>query len=250
MSRTYLIAEWIRSEVERAGAAGAVVGLSGGIDSAVVAALAAHGLGPHRVLGVIMPAHSNPLDLEHAELLARTFNIPTKTVNLSTVWDVLVATLPPGSEMARANIKPRLRMLTLYHLANTNGYLVAGTGNKSELMVGYFTKFGDGGVDILPLGALYKNQVRRLAKELGVPEPIIERTPGAGLWEGQTDEAEIGLSYEELDAILVAIEQENTSGFPPDKVAKVEEMIAASAHKRCPPRLFEPSEFLAPAEPR
>ncbi len=233
-------AEWIRIKVEQAGASGVIVGLSGGIDSAVVAALAARGLGPERVLGVMMPAHSQPEDLAHAELAARAANIPTTTIDLTAVFDLLVKTLPPGSDLAMANLKPRLRMLTLYHLANTRGLLVAGTGNKSELMAGYFTKYGDGGVDILPLGGLYKHQVRDLARDLGVPAPIIERPPSAGLWAGQTDEAEMGITYEDLDAILAAIARGDATGFPPEKVAKVWALIANSEHKRQMPPVFEP----------
>ncbi len=233
------IAEWIRNQVEQAGASGVIVGLSGGIDSAVVSWLAARGLGPERVLGVMMPAHSHPEDLAHAEEAARACNIPTTTVDLSEVFDLLCKTLPPGNDLAVANLKPRLRMLTLYNLANTRGLLVAGTGNKSELMAGYFTKYGDGGVDILPLGGLYKHQVRDLARELGCPVSIIEKPPSAGLWAGQTDEAEMGITYEDLDAILAAIERGKTDSFPPEKVERVRVLMACSEHKRHTPPIYE-----------
>lgn len=234
------VAEWIRAKVEQAGAFGVIVGLSGGIDSAVVAALAARGVGPERVLGVMMPAHSHLEDLAHAEEAARAINIPTTTVDLSEVFDLLCKTLPPGNDLAVANLKPRLRMLTLYNLANTRGLLVAGTGNKSELMAGYFTKYGDGGVDILPLGGLYKHQVRDLARELDCPVSIIEKPPSAGLWAGQTDETEMGITYEDLDAILAAIERGDTDASPPEKVAKVRKLIAVSEHKRRTPPVYEP----------
>jgi NAD+ synthase len=236
------IAEWIRTQVEQAGAKGAIVGLSGGFDSAVVSALAARGLGRDRVLGVMMPAYSHPEDLEHAEEAARSCDIPTITVDLSGVFDLLRETLPSGSDLAVANLKPRLRMLTLYYLANTRGFLVVGTGNKSELMAGYFTKYGDGGVDILPLGGLYKHQVRELARELSCPVSIIEKPPSAGLWTGQTDEAEMGITYEDLDAILAAIERGDTAGFPPEKVERVRAMMACSKHKRQTPPIFEPGQ--------
>jgi NAD+ synthase len=242
MSVVDSIADWIRARVALAGANGVVVGLSGGIDSATVAALAARGLGPDHVLGAIMPVHSQPEDLTHAELAAETFGIHTTTIDLSDAFDVLLRSLPDGSDLANANLKPRLRMLTLYHLSNTKGLMVAGTGNKSELLVGYFTKYGDGGVDILPLGGLYKHEVRTIARELGVPTAIIEKAPSAGLWADQTDEDEMGITYGELGSILEAIERGDTTGFPPDRVARVEQMIADSEHKRHMPLTFSGAE--------
>lgn len=241
MSLADQIAAWIKEQVTQAGMQGGVVGLSGGIDSAVVAGLAARALGPERVTAAILPVHSNPQDVEHAKLAAAAFGLEPLLIDLSRAYDVLHETLPPGSELADANIKPRLRMIALYHLANTRQALVIGTGNKSEEMIGYFTKYGDGGVDILPIGGLYKHQVVALAREIGVPEPIIAKPPSAGLWPGQTDEAEMGMSYDELDAILAAIERGDTSGFPPDRVALVERMIAKSEHKRRLPPVFEPA---------
>ncbi len=242
MSLADSIASWIRSQIDEAGAKGAVVGLSGGIDSAVVAGLAARGLGNKRVLGVIMPAHSQPLDIEHAELVAKTFDIETLTVDLSDLFDLLMKLLPSGNQLATANLKPRLRMMTLYHVANTRGLLVVGTGNRSELLAGYFTKYGDGGVDLLPLGSLYKRDVRAVAKDIGVPEEIIARPPSAGLWAGQTDEEEMGISYEDLDGILNALDRGDISNYPDDRVAKVQRMIAGSAHKRRPAPIFEPGQ--------
>jgi NAD+ synthase len=147
----------------------------------------------------------------------------------------LLGALPDTSDLARANIKPRLRMTTLYALAQTHGYLVAGTGNKSEIAVGYFTKYGDGGVDIEPLGELYKTQVRLLAAKLGIPQTIIDRPPTAGLWEGQTDEGEMGITYEALDTTLAAIEAGDTGHLDPAQVARVQQMLASSAHKRSMP---------------
>jgi NAD+ synthase len=148
----------------------------------------------------------------------------------------MLAALPSDlQEMAMANIKPRLRMAALYALAQTNSYLVAGTGNASELMVGYFTKYGDGGVDVEPLGNLYKWQVRGLAAELGVPQSIIDRPPSAGLWDGQTDEGELGMTYDELDAALVAISEGEAGDTEPTLLSRVERLIAASAHKRAMP---------------
>jgi NAD+ synthase len=242
------IASWIRDQIEGAGANGAVVGLSGGIDSAVVAGLCARGLGPERVLGAILPAHSQALDVEHAQLVADTFKIESVTIDLSPAFDLMMSLLPTGSPLATANLKPRLRMMTLYQLANTRGRMVVGTGNRSELMVGYFTKYGDGGVDLLPLGSLYKREVRAVARSIGVPQPIIDRPPSAGLWPGQTDEGEMGITYDELDTILAALQRGDTTGLPPEKVAKVQRMIAGSEHKRRPAPIFEVSEPISMLE--
>lgn len=233
------IAAWMQNYVQQAGLTGYVVGLSGGIDSAVTAALALRAVGPANVLGVIMPIHSLPEDAAYAESLAAALGLEALTVDLTPTFDRLVAELPPGTPMALANVKPRLRMATLYYLAQSRGALVAGTGNRPEMMVGYFTKYGDGGVDLEPLGALYKHEIRALARVLGVPTPIIERPPSAGLWPGQTDEAELGITYAELDAILAAWEAGEEPDAPAETLARVKRMVAATAHKRTPPPLFE-----------
>ena len=229
------IVSWLRDYATGAGARGYVLGLSGGIDSACTAVLCQRAMGDN-VLGVLMPCNSTSQDAELACLLAGTFGIPTVTVALEPVYDALLVALPPGTaELARANIKPRLRMSVLYALAQTHGYLVAGTGNKSELAVGYFTKYGDGGVDLEPLGELYKAQVRQLARQLGIPQPIIDRPPSAGLWEGQTDEAEMGLTYAALDNTLASIESGDTGDLDPALLSRVQQMVATSKHKRSMP---------------
>jgi NAD+ synthase len=133
--------------------------------------------------------------------------------------------------MAKANLKPRLRMTTLYYIANARNYLVGGSGNKSELLVGYFTKFGDGGVDLLPLGDLYKREVYGLARELGVPQAILDRPPTAGLWAGQTDEAEMGLTYDALERALVALSGGDQEVHD-ETLSRVRDMMEGSAHKR------------------
>lgn len=224
------ISDWIKEKVREVGAKGVIVGLSGGVDSSVVAVLSKKALGGN-VLGIIMPCHSNPTDMEHAKTIAKKFGIKTQIVNLTPLYDFILKTFPPGSDMAKANLKPRLRMVTLYYFANMYGYLVVGTGNKSEEMVGYFTKYGDGGVDILPIGDLLKKEVRTLARELGIPKEIIYKPPSAGLWDGQTDEREMGITYEQLDSIL---EKNNFSG---ELGKKVSEMIRKSEHKRNPPEV-------------
>jgi len=237
--------EWIAAKVHEAGAAGVVVGLSGGIDSAVTAALSARAV-PGKVLGVIMPCHSDSHDLEDARLAAASIGIPTVTVDLSGAYDTLLAALRaarlavpvdvgtgPGPadamRLAEANLKPRLRMASLYYFANVYHYLVAGTGNRSELEVGYFTKYGDGGVDILPIGHLVKHQVRALARALAIPERIIARPPSAGLWAGQTDEGEMGFTYAELDRYL--LRGEGSAALR----QRVESMQRQSRHKKVPP---------------
>jgi len=227
---------WIHDQVTASGGAGAVFGLSGGIDSAVVAALAKRAF-PHHTLGVVMPCHSDPRDAEDATLVAHHFGVPSSTVDLGAVYDQLLVQLASCcsdmgmSRMTDANIKPRLRMTTLYAFANQLNYRVLGTGNRAELSVGYFTKYGDGGCDLLPLGSLVKGEVRELARELGVPEPVITKAPSAGLWADQTDETEMGLTYEELDAYLL------TGEASPAVKAKVDAMNAASEHKRTLPRI-------------
>lgn len=229
------IARWLQDYAAEAGLRGYVVGLSGGIDSATVAALCQRAVGDE-VLAALLPCHSLEEDRAMAHLVADAFGLRTVTVDLTKVYDDLVAALPPDlGDMAYANIKPRLRMTALYGLGQGHHYLVAGTGNKSELMVGYFTKYGDGGVDVEPLGELYKWQVRQLAVELGVPRPVIDRPPTAGLWAGQTDEEEMGITYEELDAALAAIEAGRSQEVDPKVLQRVELMMATSAHKRAMP---------------
>lgn len=232
------ISEWIRQKVKEAGAEGVVVGISGGVDSSVVASLAKKAVG-EKVLGVIMPCHSEPLDEKYAWLVAEKLKIKAERVVLDSLYDRFSELLPSGKRLALANLKARLRMATLYYFANNLNYLVVGTGNKSEISVGYFTKYGDGGCDILPLGDLLKTEVRKLARVLELPEEIINRVPSAGLWGGQTDEEEMGLRYEDLDEIISAIEAGKGSLTPKEVVARVKRLIEASQHKRSPVAVFK-----------
>ena len=241
------IAAWMKAQVDAAGAEGIAVGLSGGIDSAVVIGLAAQVMAG-RVVGVMMPCHSDPLDEEHARLAAGHFNVPAIRVDLAPAYDRLagdlrgaleslprdrypVAPAPEADIRARlplANVKPRLRMASLYFVANSLNYLVAGTGNRSELAIGYFTKYGDGGVDLLPLGQLLKSEVRAVARELKVPAPIIDKAPSAGLWIGQTDEGEMGFTYADLELYLT----NGPGAVSPDLASRIEQLAQASDHKR------------------
>ncbi|MEW6621756.1 MAG: NAD(+) synthase [Bacillota bacterium] len=220
---------WIKTKVADAGAKGGVIGISGGMDSAVVAALVKRAY-PDNTLGVIMPCHSNPKDAEYARLVTDILNIDFVEVDLTPVFDTLINSLNlrenQMSSMAVANIKPRLRMTTLYYYAGLKNYLVVGTGNKSELLTGYFTKYGDGGVDIEPLGNMLKCQVYQLAKHLNIPEAIIQRAPTAGLWTDQTDEEEMGITYRELDKYL------STQEGPQQVADIVDKLFAKSKHKR------------------
>lgn len=229
------ISGWISDRTREAGARGVAVGLSGGIDSAVVLALARRGVGPN-VLGVMMPCESCDQDIRDALEVAASLDVATATVHLGEPYRRLLDAVPSGSRMAKANLKARLRMATLYFYANALNYLVAGTGNRSEHAVGYFTKYGDGAADILPIGGLLKRQVRQLAAHLGLPRRIIDKPPSAGLWPGQTDEEELGITYEALDEIVDAIESGRKPQAPADLVAKVQARIDSSRHKKmCPP---------------
>ena len=239
MTLSKQISDWIAQTVKNTGSKGAVVGLSGGIDSAAVAALCKKALGDN-VLGVIMPCESNAQDEEDAILTANTFDIKTERVDLNGPFSAIIDELPDGTDLARANLKPRLRMAVLYYLANKLSYMVAGTGNKTEIMIGYFTKYGDGGVDLLPLGGLYKADVRNLARELNIPDSIINKPPSAGLWDGQTDEDEMGMTYDDLDSTLQAIESNQTDKMDPQLLNKVREMIDDTTHKRAAAPAFEP----------
>jgi len=238
MSLKEEIVRWVKEKVKEAKAKGIVVGLSGGIDSSVVASLCREAM-EDKVLGVIMPCQSSAEDEHYALMMAKKLQIKTERVVLNSVYEEILKILPPGNQLSKANLKPRLRMIVLYYFANNLNYLVAGTGNKSEITVGYFTKYGDGGVDILPLGGLLKSEVRKLAKELNIPKEIMERPPTAGLWKGQTDEGELGMSYEELDRIIRGIELNNTESLPLEKVTRVKELIKSSRHKRLLIPVFE-----------
>ena len=240
------IATWLRTRVNAAGAEGLVVGLSGGIDSAVVARLCQIAM-PEKTVAVLLPCHGDPLDESDARLVANHFRLPLVTIRLEAAYDRLIADLQDGlaqlsraparppaddadfkSRVPLANVKPRLRMTALYFIANSLNYLVVGTGNRSELTIGYFTKHGDGGVDVLPIGNLLKSEVTSLARELDVPEHVIDKAPGAGLWLGQTDEAEMGFSYAELERYL----EEGPDTVAPALALRVERLVRLSEHKR------------------
>jgi len=235
------IQEWLRKQLEDAAAEGFVIGLSGGVDSSVTATLAVDAVGADKVLGVVMPCYSSRDDKRLAWMMARRLGIKAVSIPLKMPYQPLVAILRISTDkVARGNLKARLRMTVLYAFANSENRLVLGTGNKTELVLGYFTKFGDGGVDLLPLGDMYKTEVWELARELGIPKEIIERPPSAGLWEGQTDENELGLSYSKLDTMLKLIvdgEMDTMTGI--SEWDKVYEMVESAKHKLAMPPIYK-----------
>jgi NAD+ synthase len=229
----HYLAEWLEERVLAAGASGVVVGLSGGIDSAVSACIAKRAF-PDDTLAIMMPCKSDVNDLQHAQLLAEANKICYSIVDLGNAYDSLLDIYEKAMEsekqiLLRANIKPRLRMTTLYFFAQAKNYLVLGTSNKSEIVIGYATKYGDNAVDIQIIGDLLKKEVYALADYLEIPEVIINKPPSAGLWKDQTDEQEMGLTYQELDEYL-----ESNSGSEVT-ITRIKEMISRSEHKRSLP---------------
>ena len=240
------IVAFISSTVSGSGANGAIIGLSGGIDSTLTAYLAVCALGKENVLGLMLPEKgvSPQKDIDDALQVARTLGIEYKIIEISPVLASFSCVIPVFDRMdktANGNLKARTRMCILYYYANLMGRMVIGTGNKTELLLGYFTKYGDGGVDIEPIGDLYKTQVREMSGFMGIPSGIIKKTPTAGLWPGQTDESELGVSYEMADRILIMLIDEKKdisdikSKFPPEIVNKLAARISSSRHKRIPP---------------
>jgi len=242
------ISAFVRETVARAGAKGVVVGLSGGVDSAVVCSLCTRALGRKRVLGILMPSASTPpIDMSDAMKLASSLGIDTEEVRIDGVVESLLTVLrTEGSRIARANLQARTRMMVLYFYANSLGRLVAGTGDRSEILVGFFTKYGDGGADLLPIGHLYKTEVRRLGQHLGVQKRILEKPPSPQLWPGHRATDELPADYDKLDLVLHYVLD---AKLPPSEVAsragtgarvveQVLELNERSAHKRdVPPTL-------------
>jgi NAD+ synthase len=233
------ITHWIRHQVTMAGAGGAVLAMSGGLDSSVAAALCKHAL-CDAVRGLILPCHSDPSDEAHALMVAEQFDITTYKVDLGPVFDLLKTTLQAGNRLPLGNLKARLRMIVVYYYSSELGYLVVGSGNKSEFMTGYFTKHGDGAVDLLPLGGLLKTQVYELARGLGMPHEILDKPPSAGLWEGQTDEGEMGITYEELDRAILALQGSQSENLGDEALDRVRQMVSKSHHKRAPIPTYTP----------
>ncbi len=236
-----LIESFIAHHVEASGRKGVVLGLSGGVDSALVARLCADALGPERILGLGLPEGTGGEDLDDARGYAETLGIGFRTVDIAPLAASFEAALKPkrSHRIARGNLRARARMVVLYFVANTEDRVVMGTGNKSEILVGYFTRWGDGGADFLPIGDLYKTQVWAMARHLGLPKKIVDKVPTAGLWAGQTDEGELGISYDDLDRVLLGIELQmdpeaiaEKAGVALAEVRRIEALVAATAFKR------------------
>jgi NAD+ synthase len=235
-----VLVRFIREELGRCGCERAVLGLSGGLDSAVCAALAARALGPRKVLGLIMPyGQASPEDVRDALSLARRLGIRHETIDIAPQIDAYFAARPTTDRVRRGNKMARERMSVLYDRSAAEGGLVLGTSNKTELLIGYGTIYGDMASAVNPMGDLYKTQVRQLAVHLGVPGAIRAKAPTAGLWPGQTDEGEIGLSYEELDEVLYGLVEGRMSrkaliaaGHRPAAVDRVLRKVRGSEFKR------------------
>ncbi|AIF43314.1 NAD(+) synthase [Virgibacillus sp. SK37] len=232
------IVQWLRDQVDQAGVNGLVVGVSGGLDSAVVAHLIKRAF-PDESLGVLMPIHTKEADLNHAKKVVEGCDINSLTIDLSnthqTMYDQIKSQLRQSNtfieendQLADANLRARLRMSTLYALATNYNYLVVGTDNAAEWYTGYFTKYGDGGADILPLVDFTKQEVRDMAAYLGVPEEIVQKKPSADLWEGQTDENEMGTTYDKIDAYIIGEE------IPEKDKEVIDALHRRTEHKRNP----------------
>ena len=235
------IERFIRDKFEETGGRGVVVGLSGGIDSAVVSKLCANAIGEGNVTNLFLPCGtSRNEDMNDVEMFCKEFGMELKVVDISPAVEAFRFMLPSSDRKELlGNVMASIRMVVLLHNANLLGKVVMGTSNKSELLTGYFTKFGDGGTDFCPIGDLYKTEVRELAHQIGIPKNMIEKAPTAGLWEGQTDEDELGMSYDEMDQILFGIERflsaEEISlrtGIDMIPIKRIWELHKSSVHKR------------------
>jgi NAD+ synthase len=245
-----ILAGFIRDEITKSGMSKAVIGLSGGIDSALSAYLSAEALGAENVLVLRMPYEtSSPESLEHAELVIEDLNLPNITVPITPMTQPLIEQFPDMSNVRKGNIMARSRMIILYDQSMAWGGLVMGTSNKTEFLLGYSTIYGDSGVALHPIADLYKYQVRQLSRAIGVPSPIIDKAPSADLWVGQTDEQELGFTYEDADTVLyLLVDQRYTveetaeeSGFDVEFVSKIWERVKANHYKRTMPNIAKVS---------
>jgi NAD+ synthase len=235
------VEQMIRYAYWKSGSKGIVVGLSGGVDSAVAATFCCRAIGGDKVLGLTLPSNvSNPADIKDAAALCKHLGMDHRVISIDPMLECF-KTMPDFKESRYllGNLMARIRMTVLYYHANREQKIVCGTSNRSEFMLGYCTKYGDNAADLQPLLHLYKTEIYEYAKELGIPESIMKKAPSAGLWEGQSDEEEIGLSYERIDASLRSLEVLGWQATTPIE-EKVLELVRKSEHKRLPaPNLLE-----------
>lgn len=238
-----IITGFIHTEITRAGFSRAVIGLSGGVDSSLSCYLAAEALGAENVLAVRMPYRiSSSESLEHAKMVIDDLQVQHKTIPITNMVDPLLEGIPETNEVRRGNVMARARMIVLYDLSVAFEGLVVGTGNKTEILLGYTTLYGDSACAINPNGDLYKTQLRQLARAVGVPAVIVDKPPSADLWQGQTDEAELGFTYEQVDQLLYLLVDERYSpeecveaGFSSEFVAEVVRRVRLNHFKRIMP---------------
>ena len=247
---TRILTGFIRDSVAKAGMSRAVIGLSGGIDSAVSAYLSAKALGADQVLALRMPYSTSSADsMNDAQAVIEDLQLPQLTVPISEMADALIKRFPDMNRLRRGNIMARMRMIALYDQSMAWGGLVMGTSNKTEFLLGYSTIYGDSGVALHPIADLYKCQVRQMARYLAVPSAIIDKPPSADLWAGQTDEDELGFSYDDADqALFLLVDERYTvdeviaEGFERDFVLKIWERVKANHYKRTMPNIAKLSK--------
>jgi NAD+ synthase len=238
-----ILTGFIHSELTRVGYSKGVIGLSGGVDSALSCYLAAKALGPENVLAVRMPYKtSSPESLEHAQMVIEALGVQSLTLPITEMVDPLFKRLPEAGNMRRGNVMARARMIILYDQSEQFKGLVIGTGNKTEILLGYTTLYGDSACALNPIGDLYKTQVRQLSRAMGIPEAIVGKPPSADLWLGQTDEGELGFTYEEVDKLLYLLVDQRYSpadcveaGFADSFVRLVAERVRRNHFKRVLP---------------
>jgi len=238
-----ILTRFVHSEVTRTGLGRAVINLSGGLDSALVSYIVAEALGPENILALRLPYKTSSADsLDHAQLVIDALGIHSKTISISEMADGLINQDPGMSNVRKGNIMARCRMIVAYDQSESFKGLVIGTGNKTEVLLGYTTLYGDSACAINPIGDLYKTQVRQLSRALEVPPPIIEKAPSADLWTGQTDEGELGFTYEEVDKLLYLLVDQRYSpeecvgeGFKEEFVRSVVNRIRRNHFKRVMP---------------
>lgn len=225
------IIKGLQSFFQSTGRTKAVIGLSGGVDSALVAKLGVDALGKENITGLILPNHelTNPQNITDAQNWADELGVKNHLIPINPFLNQYKNLPWESSKLANINIQARARMTILYHYANTHDCIVLGTGNKTELLLGYFTKYGDGGVDVLPIGNLFKTEVWEMGKHLGLPKEILEKAPSAELTEAQTDEGEIGMTYSEMDKILIGFQ--NGKGAETEAEKKLHARMLQHSHK-------------------